>query len=42
MDTETCRESDIEGVRRLKMAGGCFQRKNLAVWPSDRELTAMH
>lgn len=38
MDTQRCRESDTAGVRRLKMAGGCFQRKNLEVWPSGREL----
>lgn len=40
MDTQTCRESDIVGVRGPKeMAGGCFQRKNLEVWPSGREIT---
>lgn len=39
MDTQTCRESDIVGVRGPKeMAGGCFQRKNLEVWPSGREI----
>lgn len=39
MDTQTSRESDIVGVRGPKeMAGGCFQRKNLEVWPSGREI----